>query len=32
MTEYGLIANLLAAPIVNLLITPMALLAMVAMP
>jgi Flp pilus assembly pilin Flp len=32
MTEYGLIANLLAAPIVSLLIMPMALLAMVAMP
>jgi Flp pilus assembly pilin Flp len=26
MTEYGLIANLLAAPIVSLLIMPMALL------
>ncbi len=32
MTEYGLIANLLAAPIVSLLIMPMALLALVAMP
>jgi competence protein ComEC len=32
MTEYGLIANLLAAPVVSLLIMPMALLALVAMP
>ena len=32
MTEYGLIANLLAAPIVSLMIMPMALLALVAMP
>ena len=32
MTEYGLIANLLAAPIVSFLIMPMALLALVAMP
>ena len=32
MTEYGLIANLLAAPIVSLLIMPMALLALIAMP
>ena len=32
MTEYGLIANLLAAPIVSLLIMPMALLALTAMP
>ena len=32
MTEYGLIANLLAAPIVSLLIMPMALLSLTAMP
>jgi competence protein ComEC len=32
MTEYGLIANLLAAPIVSLLIMPMALLSLIAMP
>jgi competence protein ComEC len=32
MTEYGLIANLLAAPIVSLVIMPMALLALIAMP
>jgi hypothetical protein len=32
MTEYGLIANLLAAPIVSLLIMPMALLNLTAMP
>ncbi len=32
MTEYGLITNLLAAPIVSLLIMPMVLLALVAMP
>ena len=32
MTHYGLIANLIAAPLVSLLIMPMAVLSMIAMP
>jgi competence protein ComEC len=32
MTHYGLIANLIAAPLVSLLIMPMAVLSLIAMP
>ena len=32
MTHYGLVANLIAAPLVGLLIMPMALLSLIAMP